>query len=104
MKKRLRYPFFSASLYINTICLVRPEQNLTDIEGLTARLEVLDFGSDVATHFGQVRSELYSKGEPIGPYDMMIAGHARSKGFILVTNNTKEFKRVDGLRIENWVS
>lgn len=82
----------------------KPEQNLADIEGLIARLEVLDFDADAAIHFGQVRAELYSKGEPIGPYDMMIAGHARSKGLVLVTNNTKEFKRVDGLRIENWVS
>lgn len=82
----------------------KPEQNLADIEGLIARLEVLDFDTDAATHFGQIRAELYSKGQPIGPYDMMIVGHARSKGLILVTNNTKEFKRVDGLRIENWVS
>jgi tRNA(fMet)-specific endonuclease VapC len=81
----------------------KPEQNLNDIEGLIARLEVLDFKSDAATHFAQVRAELYAKGQPIGPYDMMIAGHARSKGLILVTNNTKEFERVAGLRIENWV-
>ena len=81
----------------------KPEQNLNDIEGLIARLDVLDFNSDAATHFAQVRAELYAKGQPIGPYDMMIAGHARSKGLILVTNNTKEFERVAGLRIENWV-
>ena len=42
-------------------------------------------------------------GKTIGPYDMMIAGHARSLGFILVTNNLKEFERVPGLRVENWV-
>lgn len=82
----------------------KPEQNLADIEGLIARLEVLNFDSDAATHFGQIRAELYSEGKPIGPYDMMIAGHARSKGLILITNNLKEFKRVDGLRIDNWVS
>jgi tRNA(fMet)-specific endonuclease VapC len=82
----------------------KPEQNLDDIEGLIARLEVLDFDSNAATHFGQVRAELYAKGQPIGPYDMMIAGHARSRGLILVTNNTKEFNKVDGIRVENWVS
>lgn len=81
----------------------QPERNLADIEGLIARLEILDFDSRAANHFGQLRAELYSQGQPIGPYDMMIAGHARSVGLILVTNNTKEFKRVKGLRVENWV-
>ena len=81
----------------------QPERNLTDIEGLTARLAVLPFDAAAATHFGQLRAELYSSGNPIGPYDMMIAGHARSLGLILVTNNTKEFDRAPGLRLENWI-
>ena len=80
----------------------QPERNLADIEGLTARLEVSPFDAAAATHFGQLRAELYSSGKPIGPYDMMIAGHARSLGLILVTNNAKEFDRVPGLRLENW--
>lgn len=83
---------------------IQPEKNLADIEGLIARLLVLDFDSEAANHFGQIRAELYSQGQPIGPYDMMIAGHTRSKGLILVTNNTKEFERVHGLRLENWVN
>ncbi|MGC9387250.1 MAG: type II toxin-antitoxin system tRNA(fMet)-specific endonuclease VapC [Hydrogenovibrio sp.] len=83
---------------------IQPEKNLADIEGLIARLLVLDFDSEAANHFGQIRAELYSQGQPIEPYDMMIAGHARSKGLILVTNNTKEFERVHGLRLENWVN
>ena len=53
-------------------------------------------------HFGQLRAELARTGRVIGPYDMMIAGHARSLGLILVTNNQKEFERVPGLRVENW--
>jgi len=81
----------------------QPERNLADIEGLAARLEVSPFDADAAIHFGQLRAELYTAGKPIGPYDMMIAGHARSLGLILVTNNAKEFERVPGLRIENWV-
>jgi len=81
----------------------QPERNLADIEGLVARLEILDFGDQAAVHFGQLRVELYRQGKPIGPYDMMIAGHARSMGLILVTNNLKEFERVPGLRLENWV-
>jgi len=79
------------------------ERNLSDIEGLAARLEVMPFDHHAAEHFGQLRAELYREGCPIGPYDMMIAGHARAKGLILVTNNTREFERVPGLRIENWV-
>ena len=72
------------------------ERNLADIEAMAARLEVLPY------HFGQIRSALYRMGQPIGPYDMMIAGHARSTGLILVTNNVKEFGRVPGLQIEDW--
>jgi len=81
----------------------QPERNLTEIEGLTARLEVSPFRAEAAVHFGQVRAELYKLGKPIGPHDMMIAGHARSLGLVLVTNNVKEFERVPGLRLENWV-
>jgi tRNA(fMet)-specific endonuclease VapC len=79
------------------------ERNLADLEALTARLDVLPFDSAAAYHFGQIRSELYRIGNPIGPYDMMIAGHARAHGFKLVTNNVREFGRIQGLRIENWV-
>ena len=78
------------------------ERNLIDIEKMTSRLDVLPFGDKAAYHFGQVRAELYSAGKPIGPYDMMIAGHARSLGLKLVTNNIKEFVRVPGLQVENW--
>jgi len=81
----------------------QPERNLADIEGLAARLETAPFDVLAATHFGQLRAELYSAGRPIGPYDMMIAGHARALGLVLVTNNLKEFKRVPGLRVENWI-
>jgi tRNA(fMet)-specific endonuclease VapC len=80
-----------------------PERNLTDIEEMAARLEIAPFEALAAAHFGQLRAELYRIGKPIGPYDMMIAGHARSMGLILVTNNLKEFERVPGLRVENWV-
>ena len=79
------------------------ERNLADIEALTARLEVLPFDKAAAYHFGQIRAELYRTGRPIGPYDMMIAGHARAYGLKLVTNNVREFERVQGLVIENWV-
>ncbi len=79
------------------------ERNLHDIEGLVARIDVVAFDGRAAQHFGELRAELYQIGKPIGPYDMMIAGHARSLGLTLVTNNMKEFQRVPGLRLENWV-
>ena len=80
-----------------------PERNLNVLEGFAARLEVLSYGAEAALHTGQLRAEQAKAGKPIGPYDQMIAGHARSAGLILVTNNLKEFERVAGLRLENWV-
>ena len=80
------------------------ERNLRDIEGFVARMEVLAFADAAATHAGQIRAELEKSGKPIGAFDQMIAGHARASGLVLVTNNLREFKRVAGIRIENWVS
>ena len=80
----------------------RVEQNLADIEGFAARLEIAPFDTHAAMHFGQLRAGLSITGRLIGPYDMMIAGHARALGLILVTNNIGEFERVPGLRAENW--
>ena len=81
----------------------RVEHNLSIIEGFAARLEIAPFDALSAMHFGQLRAELAGTGRLIAPYDMMIAGHARSLGLILVTNNVREFERVPGLRVENWV-
>ena len=80
-----------------------PVRNQQVIDGLVARLEVLSFDASAASHHGQLRAELAKKGTPIGPYDEMIAAHARSCGLTLVTNNVREFHRVPGLRVENWV-
>ncbi|WP_166362678.1 type II toxin-antitoxin system tRNA(fMet)-specific endonuclease VapC [Pseudomonas akapageensis] len=81
-----------------------PERNLAVIEGFAARLEVLSYDRQAAAHSGQLRAELAKNGKPIGPYDQMIAGHARSLGLVLVTNNLAEFNRVAGLRVEDWVN
>ncbi len=81
-----------------------PERNLSVIEGFSARLEVLNYDQGAATHTGQLRAELARSGTPIGPYDQLIAGHARSHGLILVTNNRREFDRVPGLRVEDWTT
>lgn len=79
------------------------DRNLRNIEGFAARLDVLPFDNSAAAHTGQLRAELRRRGKPIGPYDEMIAGHARSLGLIVVTNNTKQFEHVPGLRLDNWV-
>lgn len=80
-----------------------PERNLAVVEGFAARLDVLKYDENAAAHTGQLRAELGRAGTPIGPYDQMIAGHARSLGLILVTNNRREFDRVSGLRVEDWI-
>lgn len=79
-----------------------PEKNLRVVEGFIARLEVLNYGIDAAVQTGQIRAELARAGTPVGPYDSMIAAHARALGLILVTNNTREFERINGLRLEDW--
>jgi tRNA(fMet)-specific endonuclease VapC len=79
-----------------------PEKNLQVIESFLARLAVLDYDLHAAEHTGQLRAEVQKIGKPIGPYDQMIAGHARSLGLIVITNNEREFDRVPGLRVENW--
>ena len=80
-----------------------PQRNLKILEGFAARLEILALDIEAASHAGQIRADLATRGTPIGPFDQLIAGHARSRGLILVTNNEREFSRVAGLRTENWV-
>lgn len=65
-------------------------------------ISILPFGHYAAEEYGKVRADLEKKGMPIGPMDLLIAGHARSEGLILVTNNTREFLRVEGLEVEDW--
>lgn len=81
-----------------------PERNLAVVESFAARLEVLDYDRRAAAHSGQLRAELARAGAPVGPYDQMIAGHARSLGLVVVTNNLREFQRVPGLRVEDWLT
>lgn len=81
-----------------------PERNLSVIEGFAARLEVLNYDTHAAAHSGQLRAELAKAGTPVGPYNQMIAGHARALGLVLVTNNLREFQRVPGLRVEDWLN
>ena len=79
------------------------EKNRLALSMLLANLEILDFDVDAADCYGKIRAALEKKGTPIGPLDMMIAAHAQSLGYTVVTNNVKEFSRVSALQIENWV-
>ena len=78
------------------------EKNRVALSALLANIEILDFNTDAANCYGKIRADLEKKGMPIGSLDMMIAGHAQSLGYTVVTNNAKEFLRVSDLRIENW--
>ncbi|MCB2189749.1 MAG: type II toxin-antitoxin system VapC family toxin [Deltaproteobacteria bacterium] len=66
-------------------------------------LQVVHLDRPSVLESAAIRATLEKKGMPIGPYDLLIAGLARSRGMILVTNNTAEFERVEGLKLENWV-
>ncbi len=81
----------------------KPDHNLRQVESFVSRLDVLDYTSKASAHYGDIRSNLEKKGKTIGVNDLHIAGHARSEGLILVTNNVKEFERVEALRLDNWV-
>ena len=78
------------------------EKNRVALALLLANIEIMNFDSLAAESYGKIRADLEKAGTPIGPFDMMIAGHAMALGYIVVTNNTKEFERVKGLKLENW--
>jgi tRNA(fMet)-specific endonuclease VapC len=90
-------------LYYGAEKSARRADNLIAVEHFVARLDVLPFDAKAAAHYGQVRAELERAGTPCGPHDMQIGGHARSQGLIIVTNNMREFSRMKGIRVENWV-
>ena len=79
------------------------QQALAVVEDFLSRLNILDYDYSAAGHYGDIRADLERKGTPIGVNDLHTAGHARSAGLILVTNNLREFERVEGLRLDNWV-
>ncbi len=64
---------------------------------------ILDFDQSAAAIYGSIRASLQSKGTPIGPMDLLLAAQAMSQQLVIVTNNEKEFRRIEGLQIENWI-
>ena len=81
----------------------KKEANQAAVDALARHLAVLDWPQDAAGHYAQIRADLKRRGAMIGANDLLIAAHARSLGAIVVTNNTKDFARVKGLAIDNWM-
>jgi tRNA(fMet)-specific endonuclease VapC len=78
------------------------KQNSKRLEEFLIPFEILPYDENASTWYGEIRSQLESRGNIIGPLDLLIAAHALSRNLILVTNNEKEFKRIESLNIENW--
>jgi tRNA(fMet)-specific endonuclease VapC len=87
-------------LYYGAFKSQRVEQNVARVDAL--QFSVLEFDAEDARQAGQIRAHLASKGTPIGPYDVLIAGQAKARELTLVTHNTTEFQRVPGLKFEDW--
>ena len=79
-----------------------PEKRRSQLNALKEAVTYVPFASSEAAQAGRIRAELERKGTPIGPYDVLIAASALSRGATLVTHNIKEFARVDGLRLVDW--
>lgn len=87
-------------LYFGAFKSQRSEANVALVDEL--QFEVVEFDKEDARQAGAIRATLAGLGTPIGPYDILIAGQAKSRDLILVSRNTNEFGRVAGLRVENW--
>lgn len=79
-----------------------PEKNEVALIQFLAILEILPFNDLAAVEYGKICAYLQKRGTPIGTMDMLIAAHAKAEKVVLVTNNTREFERVPGLKFENW--
>lgn len=92
-----------AELHYGVAKSSQPQLMREAIQALIAQLTVLDFDGRDAEAAGQIRDELRRQGTPIGPYDNLIAAQARARGLVVVSGNTREYERVAGLRVENWL-
>jgi len=79
-----------------------PEKNQEALDKFLTPLEIIDFDFNATIEYGKIRADLEKKGTPIGPLDTLIAAHAKSLDLVMITNNEKEFERVQGLKIDNW--
>ncbi|WP_462323665.1 type II toxin-antitoxin system tRNA(fMet)-specific endonuclease VapC [Desulfoplanes sp.] len=79
-----------------------PKKNMERLEEFLTPFEILSYDDHASIYYGEIRSYLESKGNSIGPLDLLIAAHALSENLVLVTNNEKEFQRIPFLTVENW--
>lgn len=79
------------------------EKNLLALENFLIPFDIVDYDLKACIEYGKIRASLEKNGKIIGGLDIMIAAHARSLDAVLVTNNLKEFQRVENLSLENWV-
>ena len=89
-------------LYYGAYKSQRVEKNLATLQTIFAQFKSLPFDGQAARIAGNLRSDLAQRGTPIGPYDLQIAAIALAHGVTLVTHNTREFGRIDGLQLEDW--
>jgi tRNA(fMet)-specific endonuclease VapC len=94
----------SYELYTGVEKCAHPARERAKVEVLLQTISEVAFAAGAAQEAAQIRATLESLGQTIGPYDLLLAGQARSLGLILVSANTKEFSRVPGLTVENWES
>jgi len=80
------------------------DRSLATLQQLVAVIQVMPLTEAAGRHYGEIRSALERAGQTIGNNDLWIAAHARAEGWVLVTNNEREFRRVDGLAVENWAA
>ena len=91
-------------LYVGAEQSARPDHQRQVVEEFAAKLHLLEFDENASRHAANIRADLSKRGMVIGSNDLLIAGHARSLGLKLITGNLSEFKRVDGLRCEDWLA
>ena len=80
------------------------KKNIKRLDEFLSPFEIISYDESASIHYGKIRSYLEKKGTIIGPLDMLIAAHALSEKLTVITNNEKEFKRVKGLKVENWAT
>ncbi len=105
---RTRYAYICASAIVSSELLFGIEKRRSaklsaGVEDFLSQLDVLPYEVGASRHYADIRNTLEKRGTPIGPVDLFIAAHARSLGLTLVTDNIREFSRVDGLKLENWL-
>jgi len=93
-----------AELYYGAAKSKRPTATQAEVRLLCAPLAIAPFDAAAATVAGELRAQLERRGTPIGPNDVLIAGHALSLSAIVLTANVREFSRVTGLIVENWLA